>query len=178
MLGRQERRSRIPNSRPPRSTLSPQIMELKRQAPTSIWLNATWSCSAAAMSCTSSSPTTTLTGRVTLRKGWLARPIYGRLSDLRPKLLERQQKGAAIAVTMAESDGRGRKSANMLRPRAVWIEADGPLRRDLPLLPSITLETSPGKRHYIYVVRDLGWPLWHGVQQAFISEYGSDPQAA
>ena len=26
--------------------------------------------------------------------------------------------------------------------------------------------------------RDLGWQLWHGVQQTFINEYGSDPQAS
>jgi len=111
-------------------------------------------------------------------KGSLARRIYGRLSEVWPELLARQQKGAAIAVTMAEIDGRGRKSANMVRPRAVWIEADGPLRRDLPLLPSMVVETSLGKHHYIYISRDLGWQLWHGVQQTLIEEYGSDPQAS
>ena len=108
---------------------------------------------------------------------WMARPIYGRLSDVWRQLVARQQKGAAIAVTMAESEGRDRKKAIMVRPRAVWIEADGPLRRGLPLTPNIVVETSPGKHHYIYVCRDLGWPLWHGVQQTLIEDYGSDPQA-
>ena len=79
---------------------------------------------------------------------------------------------------MAETDGRGRKSANMVRPRAVWIEADTDLPRALPLPPTITVETSPGRHHYIYVCRDLSWELWHGVQQTLIEEYGSDPQAA
>ena len=51
------------------------------------------------------------------------------------------------------------------------------MRRDLPLRPSIAVETSPGKHHYIYVCRGLDWELWHGVQQTLISEYGSDPQA-
>lgn len=110
-------------------------------------------------------------------KGRMARRIYGRLSDVRSKLTELQQKGAAIAVTMAETNGRGRRSVNMLRPRAVWIEADGPLPRELPLPPSIVVETSPGKRHYIYVCRDLDWKVFHGVQQVLISEYGSDPRA-
>jgi hypothetical protein len=109
--------------------------------------------------------------------GWMARRIYGRLSDKWSKLVELQQQGAAIAVTMAETDGRGRKSVNMLRPRAVWIEADGPLPRELPFLPSIVVETSPGKRYHIFVCRDLDWPLWHGVQQVLITEYGSDRQA-
>jgi hypothetical protein len=74
---------------------------------------------------------------------WMARPIYGRLSDVWRQLVARQQKGAAIAVTMAESEGRDRKKAIMVRPRAVWIEADGPLRRGLPLTPNIVVETSP-----------------------------------
>ena len=110
-------------------------------------------------------------------KGPLARCIYGRLSEVWPELLARQRKGAAIAVTMAETDGGGRKAVNMVRPRAVWIEADGPLPRDLPLLPSITVETSPGKYHYVYVVVGFDWQVWHGVQQLFIDEYGSDPRA-
>ena len=106
-----------------------------------------------------------------------ARIVQGRLDDVWPELVARQHKGAAIAVTMAETDGRGRKSANMIRPRAVWIEADTILRRDLPLPPTITVETSPGHYHYLYVCRDLGWEVWHGVQQTLIEEYGSDPQA-
>ena len=112
------------------------------------------------------------------KTAWMARSIYKRLSDAWPELLGLQRKGAAIAVTMAETNGRGRKSVDMLHQRAVWIEADGPLRRELPLHPSIVVETSPGKRHYVYVVTDLDWGLWHGVQQLLIDEFGSDPQAA
>jgi DNA primase RepB-like protein len=108
----------------------------------------------------------------------LARPIYGRFSDVWQKLLWLQERGAAIAVTMAETDGRGRKVVNMVRPRALFIEADRPLPRDLPLRPSIVVATSPGKYHYIYVVAGLDWQVWHGVQQLFIDAYGSDPLAA
>ena len=107
----------------------------------------------------------------------MRRFVHGRLDDVWPELVARQQKGAAIAVTIAETDGRGRKSANMIRPRAVWIEADTILRRALPLQPTITVETSPRHHHYIYVVRDLGWEEWHGVQRTLIEEYGSDRRA-
>ena len=47
----------------------------------------------------------------------------------------------------------------------------------LPQPPTITVETSPGRHHFIYIVRDLQWPLWHGVQQTLIDDYGSDPRA-
>ena len=105
------------------------------------------------------------------------RGVRGHLDDVWPTLVARQSKGAAIAVTMAETDGRGRKNANMVRPRAVWIEADNGLQRTLPIQPTMTVETSPGHHHYIYVVRDLTWELWHGVQQTLIADYGSDPRA-
>src|SRR5262249_52023250 len=94
-----------------------------------------------------------------------------------PRLLDRQCAGAAVAVTIAETDGRGRKSANMVRPRAVWIEADTPISRPLPLPPTMTIETSPGRYHYIFVVRDLNWEQWHGVQPSLIADYDSDPKA-
>lgn len=109
---------------------------------------------------------------------WMRRVVHGHVDDVWPTLLVRQSKGAAIAVTMAETDGRGRKSPNMARPRAVWIEADAALLRALPITPTITVETSPGRRHYVYVARDLTWLLWHGVQQVLIADYGSDRRAA
>src|SRR5262249_28849424 len=100
--------------------------------------------------------------------GHLHRRIHGHLHDVWPTLMNRQGAGAAVAVTIAETDGRGRKSANMVRPRAVWIEADTPISRPLPLLPTMTNETSPGRYHHIFVVRDLTWELWPGVQQGLI----------
>jgi|SRR5215831_7583996 len=41
----------------------------------------------------------------------------------------------------------------------------------------MTVETSPGRYHYIFVARDLTWEQWHGVQQTLIADYGSDPKA-
>src|SRR5262245_12480607 len=38
---------------------------------------------------------------------WMARRVYGRLAEVWPKLEALQESGAAIAVTMAETDGRG-----------------------------------------------------------------------
>jgi hypothetical protein len=68
----------------------------------------------------------------------------------------RQSKGAAVAVTMAETDGRGRKNANMV------ARAPSGSRQMAPSTgssahPTITIETSPGHYHYVYVVRDLTW---------------------
>jgi hypothetical protein len=109
--------------------------------------------------------------------GYLSRRIHGHLHDVWPTLMNRQRAGAAVAVTIAETDERGRKSANMVRPRAVWIEADTHISRPLPLQPTMTVETSPGRYHYIFVTRDITWEQWNGVQQTLIADYGSDPKA-
>ena len=50
-------------------------------------------------------------------------------------------------------------------------------QRALPLSPTMTVETSPGHHHYVFVARDLTWELWHGVQQTLIEDYGSDARA-
>jgi hypothetical protein len=110
--------------------------------------------------------------------GWMRQRVHGRLEVVWERLMQLQQRGAAIAVTMAETDGMGRKSANMVRPRCVWIEADKALPRELVLMPTIAVESSPGRYHFVYVARDLDWPLWHGVQKTLIVDYGSDPNAA
>ena len=103
------------------------------------------------------------------KTAWLRRIVPGRLDEVWDTLVDRKNRGAAIAVTMAETDGRGRKSANMIRPRAVWIEADAPLPCKLPIPPTIAVETSPGHRHYVYVAPDLTGELWHGVPQVLIA---------
>jgi hypothetical protein len=41
----------------------------------------------------------------------------------------------------------------------------------------MTIETSPGRYHHIFVVRDLNWEQWHGAQKMLIADYGSDPKA-
>ena len=78
--------------------------------------------------------------------GYLSRSVHGHLHDVWPRLMNRQGAGAAVAVTVAETDKRGRKSANMMSPRGVWIEADTPMARQLPLPlhPRLLLPTNTG----------------------------------
>jgi hypothetical protein len=43
------------------------------------------------------------------RTGWMRRRVHGQLIDVWPTLIDCQSKGAAIAVTIAETDGRAAK---------------------------------------------------------------------
>lgn len=72
--------------------------------------------------------------------------VYGPLEAVRGRLETEQHAGCGIFVTVNAMAGRRRLKADVTRVRALWIERDGP-GPDLPLAPSLVVETSPGKRH-------------------------------
>ena len=134
---------------------SPAGEELKRQAPTSRWPNATWTCSAAVTSRISFSPITTRTGRTL--QSWMARRIYGRLSDVWPEL-----DGADNERRRDRRDhGRNRRTRSQVGQHAPATRRLDRGRRPFAARPTASpkhcVETSPGKHHYVYVCRDLDW---------------------
>jgi hypothetical protein len=70
------------------------------------------------------------------------------------ELLQLNEQGAGIFVTVNETDGNGRKSENIKRIRAVWQEDDDAFAGQFPLDPSIVVESSPGKYHRYWLVTD------------------------
>src|ERR1700681_4433957 len=50
--------------------------------------------------------------------------VHGSLNDLLPKLTDLNRQGAAIYVTVNETDGKGRKAANITRIPAIWQDDD------------------------------------------------------
>ena len=71
--------------------------------------------------------------------------------------LKLNEQGAGIFVTINETDGKGRKSENITRVRAVWQEDDDGFDGPFPLHPSMVVETSPGNYHRYWLVAD-DWP--------------------
>ena len=72
-------------------------------------------------------------------------------SQERGKLFQLHTQGAGVFVTINETDGRGRKSENIIRVRAVFQEDDDGFDGAFPLDPSIVVETSPN------ISIDIGW---------------------
>lgn len=87
------------------------------------------------------------------------------------------KRGAGIFVTVNETDGRGRKLANLERIRCVWVEDDEGLGIAAPLEPHLVTETSPGKFHKLFLVDGLTVEQHARVQDVLVAEYGSDPNA-
>lgn len=105
----------------------------------------------------------------------LTQTIHGSLAELADQLVALNESGAGIFVTVNMTDGRGRKSENVQSVRALFIDMDGPMRREPPLRPTMTVRTRNGSH--------LFWVLWEGEpitgftpgQEQLARFYGSDP---
>lgn len=85
----------------------------------------------------------------------LTRVLHGDLEHHFPMLTQLNNQGAGVYVTVQQTDGTGRKTENIKAIRSVFFENDiGLTPRDLPLEPSITVETSPGKSHFYYLLEE------------------------
>jgi hypothetical protein len=115
--------------------------------------------------------------------GPAAQILHGSFRELRDKLAKLNFKGCGIYVTVNETDGRGRKSENTKRVRTVFQEDDSGFAGDFPLIPSLVVESSPGKFHRYWLLSNA-WPAdeqgriaFTGVMEQLIAGYGSDPSA-
>lgn len=99
-----------------------------------------------------------------------------------PELQQLHASGAGIYVTVNETDGKGRKSENILRVRAVWQEDDEGFSGEFPLTPSLIVQSSPGHYQRYWFVDD--WPAdeqgrkdFAAVMERMVQDYGSDKNA-
>lgn len=107
----------------------------------------------------------------------VAQSRTGTLDELFDWMVDQNHLGAGVFVTVNETDGNGRKKANIVRVRAVWQEADRGDEPELPVKPHIVVQSSPGKHHQYVLVRDAILEEFESVQQRLVDDYGSDPNA-
>lgn len=80
----------------------------------------------------------------------LARVLHGTLEEHKATLIALNEQGAAISVTMNETDLKGTKNDNIKRVRALKLDLDGePVAEVLTYYtkPHIVIESSPGRAH-------------------------------
>jgi RepB DNA-primase from phage plasmid len=113
----------------------------------------------------------------------LATVRHGRLDEHWKGLRNLSLQGAGVFVAVNETDLQGRRSANILKVRAVWCEADDGAKREFPLAPSIIVESSPGKFHYYWLLDvpfdadEAGRADFAAIMSVMVARYGSDPNA-
>ncbi|MDB4112128.1 phage/plasmid primase, P4 family [Yoonia sp.] len=106
----------------------------------------------------------------------LARVLHGTLEDHFDTLTALQKRGAGVFVTINETDGKGRGKRNIIRVRAQYIDLDGadlqPVRDWLE--PDIICDTSPGRWHAYWLVRDTPLEKFSAVQKYLIRAFDAD----
>jgi putative DNA primase/helicase len=94
------------------------------------------------------------------------------------RLIEANDKGAAVCATINRTDGRGRRATNVIDIRAIFLDLDGaPLDPVLSaeLTPDMVIESSPGKYHAYYPTTDFPLSDFRLAQGALARRFSGDP---
>jgi hypothetical protein len=107
----------------------------------------------------------------------LSKILHGSLDDHFEELSRLNQQGAGIFIMINKGDGLGRKAKNVIAVRAVFVDLDGsPLAPILEVKtkPHIITESSPGRYHAYWLVRDLPLKEFSKVQVALAEKFNGD----
>jgi putative DNA primase/helicase len=106
------------------------------------------------------------------------------LDDALERFEDLQYKGCGIFYMVNAGDGKGRSAVNVVRLRAIWVDWDAKPGEPTPpsvwpIEPSIVIESSPGKFHYLWLLRqdnDLS-AAEHKAIEVYLRKFGNDKSA-
>nr|WP_213396240.1 AAA family ATPase [Yoonia sp.] len=105
----------------------------------------------------------------------LAKVFNGTLDQYFDTLAAYSARGAGIFVTINETDLRGREKHNVTRIRAVFVDTDGAPQEPIDAaIPHIVVESSPGKYHDYWLVKDCPIEAFTPYQIKLSEIYGTD----
>ena len=107
----------------------------------------------------------------------LPQVLHGSLEDLLPTLSSLNRQGAGIYVAVNATDGKGRRTSNIIRVRAIWQDDDDGYHGPFPLQPSMVVSTSPGKFQRYWLADGLSKEDYRRLMRTMVKHYGSDKQA-
>ena len=104
-------------------------------------------------------------------RGRLAKIIH----DDETYLKNINDQGAGVFLTINETDGKGRETRNITKVRAIYVDLDGAdVNPVLQEMPHMVVESSPGKFHGYWLVKDFPLEAFKATQQRLIKEFGGD----
>lgn len=107
----------------------------------------------------------------------VARNFKGTLNAHWETLLQYNGQGMGIFVNINECDDGGRKAQNVKRVRAVFVDLDGaPLQpvEDFATSPNIIVESSPGRYHAYWCVKDCSLDQFSCIQRRLAHLFNGD----
>jgi len=112
-------------------------------------------------------------------KPHISKVISGTLKEVQSQLFGLNKLGVGIYVTINKTDGRGRKTENITKVRALFADLDGsPLAPVLKAKPEphMIIESSKGKYHAYWLVDDCPLDKFSMYQKAIARKFKSDPK--
>jgi hypothetical protein len=111
--------------------------------------------------------------------------VHASLDEVWPKVqaLNTIARRIGVFVTISETDFGGRRAENIVRPRALFVDADsseqfqrceGAIKQS-GAVPTMLVRTSPERGHFYWVCDDLSLGDFTGLQAALIGKIGTDP---
>jgi hypothetical protein len=105
----------------------------------------------------------------------LEHAIHGSLDDCWQELQALNRAGAAIAVTINQTNGVARRERDIIRIRALFLDDDRGIAPDcFPLSPHLRVTTSRGHNHYYWLVQGVELADYKGFQRQLAAQYGGD----
>ncbi|MEJ2622310.1 MAG: DNA-primase RepB domain-containing protein [Candidatus Thiodiazotropha sp.] len=105
----------------------------------------------------------------------LEKALHGTLSSCWERLVRLSDEGAAITVTINQTNGIGRRVKDICRVRAIFIDDDlGGDEQRFTVQPHIRVETSPNHFHYYWRVESLPLNDFQHCQQSLAKRYQGD----
>jgi hypothetical protein len=112
----------------------------------------------------------------------LTRVLHGTLKQHGETLRKLNDAGAGIYITVNETDGKGRKTENVIGVRANFVDFDGAPPSpaiEWSIKPDIVIETSPGKFHIYWLTdrtRAAGLDGFTARQKKLAALFHADPK--
>ena len=104
----------------------------------------------------------------------LIKQFHSELANIQDELISLNESGAGIFVTVQETNLQGRKAEDITRIRAIYADFDDGLPGELPLEPSIEVETSPGKCQYYWLCDGVSFEEFASVMERLVQDYAAD----
>lgn len=111
------------------------------------------------------------------KHGYQPKELIGTFEEHAQQLRRMNDAGWGVFVQANAGDGKGGKASNITAATAFFADFDGvPLANvgRLALAPHVTVETSPGKRHFYWRVDGIPRDQFTSVQKRLIALFGSD----
>ena len=110
----------------------------------------------------------------TKRNPRAAQVYHGSIHEHGAALIKNNADKCGVFVTIGETDGNGRKSSNIVRVRALFVDCDTVRPTTWHLPPSIIVESAAGPHAY-WLVDDCPLDAFAEAQKRLALAYNSDP---